>query len=261
MHRDLKPGNVMLTKSGVKLLDFGLAKAMAPTAPQSALTSLPTQHGLTQEGTILGTFQYMAPEQLEGKEADARTDLWAFGCVLYEMATGKKAFSASSQASLITAIMSRDPAPISLGRSRCRLRRWTASCRPAWPKTRGPLAERARREARSSNGSREGSAAGIAAPAAVSTRRRRREGLAWALAARGRPRRRDRVSRTAAPPPASSPPAPRSLRLRACGPPPAPRSSLSLPTAARLVFIAEVGDGRGRLWVQSAWTTLTVRRL
>ena len=113
VHRDLKPGNVMITKSGVKLLDFGLAKAMAPARRSRSLTSLPTQLGLTQEGTILGTFQYMAPEQLEGKDADGRTDIFAFGAVLYEMATGKKAFSGASQASLISAIMQNDPPAIS----------------------------------------------------------------------------------------------------------------------------------------------------
>jgi Tol biopolymer transport system component len=113
VHRDLKPGNAMLTKSGVKLLDFGLAKTFERPASKGSLTSLPTQQGLTQEGTILGTFQYMAPEQLEGREADSRTDIFALGAVLYEMATGKKAYSGATQASLIGAILHTEPAPIS----------------------------------------------------------------------------------------------------------------------------------------------------
>jgi serine/threonine protein kinase/Tol biopolymer transport system component len=112
MHRDLKPGNVMLTKSGAKLMDFGLARATGLGAT-SELTSSPTVAGpLTAEGTILGTFQYMAPEQLEGKEADARADLWALGCVLYEMATGRRAFEGATQASLISAIMRDTPRPM-----------------------------------------------------------------------------------------------------------------------------------------------------
>ena len=114
-HRDLKPGNIMLTKSGSKLLDFGLAKLQCnDSGLASSLTSLPTERrSITAEGTILGTFQYMAPEQLEGREVDARTDIFAFGAVVYEMATGNKAFTGKSQASLITAIMSSDPPPIS----------------------------------------------------------------------------------------------------------------------------------------------------
>ena len=104
-HRDLKPGNIMLTKSGAKLLDFGLAKLREDAAPANVLfhSFLPGKTRITAQGTILGTLQYMAPEQLEGKEADARTDIFAFGAVVYEMATGKKAFEGKSQASVIAA--------------------------------------------------------------------------------------------------------------------------------------------------------------
>jgi eukaryotic-like serine/threonine-protein kinase len=114
-HRDLKPGNVMLSKSGSKLLDFGLAKLKPEAAPASVpFSQAPTaKDAITAQGTILGTLQYMAPEQLEGKEADTRTDIFAFGVVVYEMATGKKAFEGKSQASVISAIMSSDPPPIS----------------------------------------------------------------------------------------------------------------------------------------------------
>src|SRR5712692_5562582 len=113
-HRDLKPGNIMLTKSGTKLLDFGLAKLRQDAAPATPLSELPTaKDALTAQGTIVGTLQYMAPEQLEGKEVEARTDIFAFGAVVYEMATGKKAFEGKSQASVISAIMSSDPPSMS----------------------------------------------------------------------------------------------------------------------------------------------------
>src|SRR5215469_18795 len=126
LHRDLKPGNIMLTKAGAKLMDFGLAKpatafAMAasagpltpstPTLTVAALTSPASP--LTQKGQIVGTFHYMAPEVLHGAEAEARSDIFSFGCMLYEAVTGRRAFEGKSQLSVLTAILEKDPEPVS----------------------------------------------------------------------------------------------------------------------------------------------------
>lgn len=106
VHRDLKPGNIFLAKTAgkgghqAKLLDFGLAKTAAPVVAVSGSLAPTTPPSMTAQGTILGTFQYMAPEQIEGMEADARTDIFALGAVLYEMLTGQKAFEGKTRASL-----------------------------------------------------------------------------------------------------------------------------------------------------------------
>jgi len=178
-HRDIKPDNIMLVKSGAKLLDFGLAKPVA-TPASATLTSLPTASAsLTAEGTIVGTFQYMAPEQLKGKEGDARSDIFSLGAVLYEMATGKKAFGGKTTASVIAAVLASEPPLISALQpmSPPALERVVKTCLTKDPDKRFQSAHDLNLQLRWI--AEAGSQVGVPAP--VVARRKSREKMAWAL--------------------------------------------------------------------------------
>jgi serine/threonine protein kinase len=255
VHRDLKPGNIMLTKGGAKLMDFGLARGAAPSGGPSgaALSQTPTvSQPLTAEGTIVGTFQYMAPEQLEGKEADARTDLFALGATLYEMATGRKAFEGKSQASLISSIMSSEPPPIaSLSpMSPPALERVVRACIAKEPDERIQTAHDVKLQLQWIRDA--GSQAGIPAP--VAERRKNRERLAWIIAGAATLGLAVIAAFTlpqllrkpvVAPVMRFSVSAPENVTLTND-----PAASTISPDGRRIVFVAADSSGTGRLWIR-----------
>jgi eukaryotic-like serine/threonine-protein kinase len=247
IHRDLKPGNIILTKSGAKLLDFGLAKTAAP-AVAGSLSMLPTRPpNLTAQGAILGTFQYMAPEQLEGQEADARTDIFAFGTVVYEVVTGKKAFEGKSQASLIAAILERDPPAMSSlePMTPALLDHVVSQCLAKNPDERWQTAGDLMRELKWIT--QAGAQAGV--PARDAVRPVRRERLAWVsaltlmtLIAAGMALWAFRPAPTASLP---------EMRVEITTPPTTDPVSLAIsPDGQTIVFVA-TSEGRSRLWLRS----------
>jgi Tol biopolymer transport system component/predicted Ser/Thr protein kinase len=261
-HRDLKPSNIMITKSGTKLLDFGLAKLRQGAAPAIPISELPTENdAITAQGTILGTLQYMAPEQLEAKEADSRTDIFAFGVVVYEMTTGKKAFAGKSQASLIAKILETDPPPMSSLQPMTppALDRVVKKCLAKEPDQRWQTASDLCGEMKWI--AEGGSQAVVSAP--IATRTKSRERLAWSIVTvmfvgfvvalavgafayfQRAPQETQSVRFFLSLPETWS----LARQLAATGAPPAPLAVS--PDGHRVAFAATSADGKSLLWIRS----------
>ncbi len=250
VHRDLKPSNIMLTKSGVKLLDFGLAKALAPAPTMESLTSAPTSaQDVTRPGMVLGTVPYMAPEQLQGAEAEARGDIFSFGAVLYEMATGRKAFGGSSPVSIMSAILTSEPPSVStlVPANPLSLDRLIRTCLAKDPDDRWQTARDVELQLQAIQ---EGSS--VSVPGVAPSRRARFAWLPWALAATLAGVVLVMILRAGA----ARSPTPRAIRFSIAPPPDgtfassveAPSFALS-PDGFQIAYVASDSKGR-RLWLR-----------